>query len=100
MITNCESGKINSSDTAPEDISDGSEVVAPPSQGLAWTRQGDPPAAEAPAVEATAPAARRSRILGADHGWRRVLLEDRRLDFPFPPPKLAQRRVCLCGTSE
>ena len=64
---------INSSDTAPEDVSDRPEVVAPPPHGLARTRQRDPPAAEAPAVEATAPAARRSRILGADHGWKRVL---------------------------
>ena len=78
---------INSSDTAPEDVSDRPEVVAPPPHGLARTRQGDPPAAEAPAVEAAAPATRRSRILGADHGWRRVLpvFEDRRLDRPSFP---------------
>ena len=51
-----------SSDAAPEDASDGPEMVDHPPYGLARTRQRDPPAAEAPEVKAATPATRGSCV--------------------------------------
>ena len=83
-----------SSDAAPEDSSDGPEVVPPPPQGLARTRQRDPPAAEAPAVKAAAPATRGLRVRCEAHGgWKNF-------DAFFPFPASENVRKVLCGDEE